>query len=167
MYKCVMNFVKTFLVVSELIKYVSCSYSMIWIIWQELFCHSKYNLLHSLASKCYFRNFCSSPAEQREKVKVTRGKKEGGEPHSAGWRSWRSCRLTDMRGKGWKPSRYIFYPWSGSPRLVNTTDILIMGFLDPSSPSLLRHGLQMLRWRLGRWPRQAFGTQGKRKRFTF
>ena len=30
---------------------------------------------------------------------------------------------------------------------------------------LLRHGLPMLRSRLGRWPRLASGTQGRRKRF--
>ena len=39
--------------------------------------HSKCHILHSFKSKCYFRNFRSSPAEQRGKVKVTRGEKEG------------------------------------------------------------------------------------------
>ena len=67
--------------------------------------HSKCHILHSFKSKCYFRNFRSSPAEQRAKVKVTRGGERG--ETTAEWRSWRSCRLTDMRGGGWRPSRLV------------------------------------------------------------
>ena len=77
-----------------------------------------------------------------------------------------------MKGGGWRPSRY-----------GDVSDVVIVGFVElprgnnfvelPRGNNfmtfllqLLRHGLPMLRSRLGRWPRLAFGTQGRRKRFT-
>ena len=68
-------------------------------------------------SKSYFRNFRSSPAEQREsESELDKGEKETAE-HSAnllnfsqhsGWRWWRSCKLTNMRGRDLKPSRCVY-----------------------------------------------------------
>ena len=78
-------------------------------------------------STSYFRNFRSSPAEQREsESELDKGEKETAE-HSAnllnfsqhsGWRWWRSCKLTNMRGRDLKPSR-----------CVNTSDMAALCFV--------------------------------------